>query len=208
MFNLFTATISRIYKICHRDAVCGVHGWRATTNHGMRLQATWPSKRENGWGEGDWGWGIIYNFQEKQGLKYCDLPLHQSILTANFNISMFIWEWSYQPLQYTPNNVLYNYFTVQHLQYNICSTISVVQYPQLNICGTISAVQCLRYNICCTTFAVQYLQYNYFTVYPLLGWLSIDAWGVKTCIFSFTPVYAKSCICYVSVKTAGPLHFR
>ena len=31
---------------------------------------------ENGWGEGDWDWGIIYNFQEKQGLKYCDLPLH------------------------------------------------------------------------------------------------------------------------------------
>ena len=76
MFNLFTATTSRIYKICHRDTVCGVHGWRATTNHGMRLQATWPSKRENGWEGGDWGWGIIYNFQEKQGLKYCDLPLH------------------------------------------------------------------------------------------------------------------------------------
>ena len=93
-------------------------------------------------------------------------------------------------------------------QYNICSTISVVQYPQLNICGTISAVECLGYNICCTTFAVQYLQYNYLTVYPLYGWLSINAWGVKTCIFSFTPVYAKSCICYVSVKIAGPVWVR
>ena len=141
MFNLFTATTSRIYKICHRDTVCGVHGWRATTNHGMRLQATWPSKRENGWGEGDWGWGIIYNFQEKQGLKYCDLPLHQSILTANFNISIV-----YLRVKLSTPSIHTKQCFVQLFH----STISAVQYLQYNICGTISAVQFLQYNICST----------------------------------------------------------
>ena len=103
------------------------------------------------------GRGIIYNFQEKQGLKYCDLPLHLSILTATFNISIVYLKVKPSTLcQHTPNNVLYNYFTV---------------YPLFWVTLVLSTYE-----------------------------------GVKTCIF-FTPVYARSCICYVSVKTAWPLHF-
>ena len=185
MFNLFRATTSRVYEICHRGTMYVVHGWRETTNHGMRLQATWPSGRKNlvrGW----LGWGIIYNFQKKeQGLKYRNLPLHQSILTEVSTFPLFILRVKLSTPTIHTKQCLYNDFTVQCLQYNICSTISVVQF--------------LQYNICSTTI----LQST-----PYLGWLSIDAWGVETCIFSFTPVYAKSCICYVSVKTARPLHFR
>ena len=87
------------------------------------------------------GRGIIYNFQEKQGLKYCDLPLHLSILTATFNISIVYLKVKPSTLLIHIKQCLVQLFllisAVQYLQYNICSTISAVQYLQCNICSTI-----------------------------------------------------------------------
>ena len=67
------------------------------------------------------GRGIIYNFQEKQGLKYCDLPLHLSILTATFNISIVY-------LKVKPSTLII--YTKQCLVQLLHSTISAVQYLQ------------------------------------------------------------------------------
>ena len=115
---------------------------RLLMNIRLRLWATWPFKYEDGWCVRR---GIIYNFQEKQGLKYCDLPLHLSILTATFNISIVYLKVKPSTLLIHIKQCLVQLFllisAVQYLQYNICSTISAVQYLQCNICSTISAVE-------------------------------------------------------------------
>ena len=105
---------------------------RLLMNIRLRLWATWPFKYEDGWCVRR---GIIYNFQEKQGLKYCDLPLHLSILMATFNISIVY-------LKVKPSTLII--YTKQCLVQLLHSTISAVQYLQLNICSTISAVQYLH----------------------------------------------------------------
>ena len=91
---------------------------RLLMNIRLRLWATWPFKYEDGWCVRR---GIIYNFQEKQGLKYCDLPLHLSILTATFNISIVYLKVKPSTLLIHTKQCLDNYFTV-----NICSTITAV----------------------------------------------------------------------------------
>ena len=79
--------------------------------------------------------------KKKQGLKYRNLPLHQSILTEVSTFPLFILRVKLSTPSIHTKQCLYNYFTVQCLQYNICSTISVVQYLLYNFCSTISAVQ-------------------------------------------------------------------
>ena len=99
---------------------------RLLMNIRLRLWATWPFKYEDGWCVRR---GIIYNFQEKQGLKYCDLPLHLSILMATFNISLVYFESETINPDYLHQTMSCTIIT----QYNICSTISAVEYLQYNI---------------------------------------------------------------------------
>ena len=65
------------------------------------------------------GVGGYLQLSRRQGLKYCDLPLHPSILMTNYNISIVL----FRVKPSTSFNTHQTMFCTIISQYNICSTV-------------------------------------------------------------------------------------